>query len=442
MATVDVEVDAEVTVDEEDDALHLWRARNDYERAARVPAAFMAELREKKVLTTQTRQATRGANDWPRFAPHLERIVAQQRRLADYLGYADHPYDALLDGYEPEMKTADVRRVFAELRERTAPIVRAIAARADAVDDACLHGRFPEARQWELAHELNRLFGYDYAHGRMDRSAHPFTTTFARDDVRMTVRVDERFFNTCFFAAAHECGHALYEQGAPARFEGTPLRGGASSALHESQSRLWENVIGRSRGFMRGFYPRIQAAFPEQLGNVEVETFYRAINKSMPSPIRVEADEVTYNLHIMLRFDLELALLEGAVGVEELPRRWNEKMEEYLGIRPETDAKGVLQDIHWGAGLFGYFPTYALGNVMSLQLYEAALRDQPDLPARIERGELGPILAWMREHLHHYGRALPPQELLERATGRRLTAEPYVAYLSAKFGDLYGSAEE
>ncbi len=421
-----------------DEVRLLRRARRDFERAVKLPADLVAEMSETEALAIQAWQAARKGDDWPRFAPHLEKILGQQRRVADLLGYADHPYDALLDAYEPEMTTADVRRVFSDLRERTAPLVAAIAARGEAVDDALLHQGFEEGEQWALARELTELFGYDYRRGRMDRSAHPFTTTFSVDDVRITVRVQERFFNACFFAAAHECGHALYNQGLPARFEGTPLRGGASSGIHESQSRLWENIVGRSRGFLRGFYPRIQERFPEQLGNVDLERFYRAVNKSAPSLIRVEADEVTYNFHIMLRFDLEVALLEGALGVDELPGRWNDLMEGSLGIRPPTDADGVLQDIHWSSGLFGYFPTYTLGNIMSVQLYEAATREQPDLPAQIERGELLPLLGWMRERVHAHGRKFPPQELLERATGRRLTAEPYIAYLQSKFGELYG----
>lgn len=420
-----------------DEARLVWRARKDYERLTKLPPELVAELRETETLATQAWQGARAADDWPRFAPHLDRVLGLQRRVADLLGPRDHPYDALLDLFEPEMLTADVRRVFGELHERTGPLVRAIAANAGAIDDAPVHQRFDEGGQLALARELTELFGYDYAHGRMDKSAHPFTSTFGQDDVRITVRVQEDFFNTCFFAAAHECGHGLYNQGLPARFEGTPLRGGASSGIHESQSRLWENVVGRDRGFLQGFYPRIQATFPEQLGGVDLERFHRAVNRSAPSLIRVEADEVTYNFHIMLRFDLEVALVEGQLGVEELPARWREKMEEYLGVVPATDADGPLQDIHWGSGLFGYFPTYALGNVMSLQLYEAAVRERPELPAQIAQGELRPLLDWMREHVHALGRKFPPQEVLERATGQRLTAEPYVAYLERKFGDLY-----
>ena len=420
-----------------DEARLVWRARKDFDLDVKLPPAFVAELRQTEVVANQTWQAARKENDYPRFAPHLDKLLGLQRRMAEYLGYDDHPYDALLDLFEPEMKTRDVQRVFADLRERTVPLVRAIAARGDAVDDAVLWQRYDEGRQWALAREATELFGYDYEHGRMDRSAHPFTTTFGADDVRLTVRVLEDFFSACFFAAAHECGHATHGQGSPARFDGTVLGGVASSGIAESQSRLWENLVGRSREFWRFFFPRAQAAFPEQLGGVDAERFYRAVNKSGPSLIRVEADEVTYNLHIMLRFDLEVALIEGKLGVQELPARWNEKMAEYLGIVPDTDADGVLQDTHWGSGLFGYFPTYTLGNVMSVQLHEAARQAGAGTPDQLARGEFAPLLAWMRDNVHAHGRKFLPQEVMERATGRQLTAEPYIAYLTGKYGEIY-----
>jgi carboxypeptidase Taq len=336
------------------------------------------------------------------------------------------------------MTTAEVRRVFADLRAQTVPLVRAIAANAGAVDDACLHQTFDEGAQWALARDLTERFGYDYSCGRMDRSAHPFTSSFGPDDVRLTVRLQPDFFNPCFFAAAHECGHATHAQGVPERFVGTPLDGSASSGIGESQSRLWENLVARGRDFWRHYYPRVRETFPAQFGGVSEEQVYRAVNKAGPSLIRVEADEVTYNLHIMLRFDLEVALIEGTLGVAELPARWNERMADYLGIEPPSAALGVLQDIHWGSGLFGYFPTYALGNVMAVQLYDAARRAGAGTPEQLAKGEFAPLLGWMREHVHALGRKFPPQVVLERATGRRLTAGPYVAYLTEKYGALYG----
>ena len=261
--------------------------------------------------------------------------------------------------------------------------------------------------------------------------------TFGVGDVRMTLRTDPHFFNSCFFATLHETGHGLYNQGLPEAHARTPLFRGASSMVHESQSRLWENLIGRSRPFWRYFYPQLQARYPEALGALPMESFYRAINRVKPSLIRIEADEVTYNLHIMLRFELELALIEGTISVAELPARWNEAMEESLGVLPPTDAVGVMQDMHWPSGLVGYFPTYTLGNVLAAQLWEVAAADLGDLDGQIERGEFAPILGWMREHVHCHGRLYKPKELVERATGRALTPEPYLAYLHSKFGELY-----
>jgi carboxypeptidase Taq len=421
-----------------DDARLLALTRRDYEKSVRLPAPFVAELRRAGSYAVGVWQEARRANDFARLAPHLDTVIRMQREKADYLGYTDHPYDALLDQFEPEMKTAEVRAIFDDLREKTVPLVRAIAERGDAVDDSVLHQPFEDEKQWVLMREVSELCGYDYHHGRIDRVAHPFCSTLGSGDVRITVRTEPNFFNPGFFAAAHETGHALYNQGLPAHLERTPLFGGASSAFHESQSRLWENLIGRSREFWHGFFPRAQAIFPEQLGNVDVETFYRAVNCSTPSMIRVEADEVTYNLHIMLRFDLEVEMLEGDLDIAQLPARWNEKMEAYLGIVPETDAEGVMQDMHWSSGLYGYFPTYSLGNLLSVQLYEAAKQNLPDLAQQITQNDLQPILGWMREKVHRHGRKFLPQELAVRATGQRLTAEPYVNYLQTKYGDIYG----
>lgn len=425
---------------DDEDARLLWRARKDFELERKLPTAFVGELREAESRGEQVWQAARRANDFAMFAPQLERLVSLQRRKAGYLGYADHPYDALLDLFEPGSKTADIRRVFDEVREQTVPLVQVIAARADRVDDACVRQHFPTDAQWDLARDVSRQFGYDFAHGRIDPSAHPFTTSFGADDVRFTIRTEEGFFNPAFFSAAHECGHALHALGIPARFYGTSLWGHTSSGIAESQSRLWENLVARSRPFWRYYLPQARAHVPAQLADVDAEQLYRAVNKSAPSLIRVEADEVTYNLHIMLRFDLEIALVAGEIEVRDLPRLWRAKMEEYLGVAPPTDADGVLQDIHWSAGLFGYFPTYALGNLMSVQLFDAASRALGDVSGQIERGEFAPLLGWMRQHVHSAGNALLPEEALERATGQRLSAKPYVAYLRTKYSELYGLA--
>jgi carboxypeptidase Taq len=280
--------------------------------------------------------------------------------------------------------------------------------------------------------------GYDFDHGRQDLSAHPFTTSFSLTDVRITTRVHDDFFPSAFFATLHEAGHALYEQGIDRALDRTPLADGTSLGIHESQSRLWENMVGRSRAFWQHYYPKLQTTFPESLGDVDLDTFYRALNRVEPSLIRVEADEVTYNLHIMLRFETELALFDGRVAVKDVPAVWNEMMQEYLGIRPPTDADGVLQDVHWSLGAFGYFPTYALGNLMSAQLYDQAKREMSDLEDEIARGQFANLLAWLRERVHRHGRARSATRILEDTTGSGLTAGPWIAYVRRKWGALVG----
>jgi carboxypeptidase Taq len=285
---------------------------------------------------------------------------------------------------------------------------------------------------------VTKAFGYDWERGRQDRTAHPFCTNFGRDDVRITTRFYPDFLNAAMFGTMHESGHAMYEQGIDPALSRTPLARGASAGMHESQSRLWENVVGRSRPFWQANYSRLQETFPEQLGQVGPEDFYRAINKVQPSLIRVEADELTYNLHIILRFELETAVLDGKVAIADLAEEWQSRMESLLGITAPNDAQGVLQDTHWAWGLVGYFPTYTLGNVISLQLWNSALAAHPSIPDEIARNEFGTLLGWMRENVHRHGRKFTPTTLLQKATGRTLDAKPYLSYLHAKFGEIYG----
>jgi carboxypeptidase Taq len=280
-------------------------------------------------------------------------------------------------------------------------------------------------------------FGYDWKRGRQDRAPHPFTTNFSINDVRITTRFDPNNGVSALFSTMHEAGHAMYEQGSNQAFERTPLAGGTSLAVHESQSRMWENLVGRSLPFWEHFYPKLQQLFPSQLGNVDLRTFYKGINKVQPSLIRVEADEATYNLHIMLRLEIEIAVVEGKLAVKDLPEVWNEKMKEYLGIVPPNDALGVLQDVHWSGGMMGYFSTYALGNLISAQLMEKIRQDIPNLDDQFRQGKFDDLLAWLREKIHVHGRKFEPQELVERVTGSRITPEPYLRYLSAKYGDIY-----
>ena len=419
-----------------DEASLVRVTQRDYDKALRIPADLVGEIAAAVALGKQAWRTARSEDDFSLFAPHLDRLIDLNVRKAEALGYDDRIYDALLDQYEPGMTTAEVERVFGDLRPKLVEIVHTIAEQPPPQDDV-LHRAFDEDAQWDFGMEVLRDFGYDFERGRQDLSAHPFTTSFSVSDVRLTTRVNEHFLPAALFGTLHECGHGLYEQGVDPALDRTPLADGTSLGMHESQSRLWENLVGRSRAFWTHYYPKLQAAFPEQLGDVALDAFYRAINKVEPSVIRVEADEVTYNLHIMLRFELENAMVERRVDVEDLPELWNTKMSEYLGLRPETDADGVLQDIHWSLGAIGYFPTYALGNLMSVQIFDAAHEALPDLDAQIRGGQFADLHAWLREHIYRHGRKLQAPELLERVTGSGPSSEPWLAYIRRKYGELY-----
>lgn len=420
-----------------DQARLVRKTRRDFDKARKVPPEWVGEFSRITALAHQAWEKARAEADFPQFQAHLERIVELRRQYVDFFAPYDHIYDPLLDDFEPGMKTAQVKAVFDELRPHQIELVQDIAERGAPVDDSAIRQPFDEQKQWDFGMEVARAIGYDFERGRQDRSVHPFTAGFGTGDVRITTRFDRNFFNTGLFSTMHEAGHGVYDQGVNADFNRTPLGEPASLAVHESQSRLWENLVGRSRPFWVAFYPRLQEFFPSQLGDVDLETFYRAINKVERSFIRVEADEATYNLHIMLRFELEIELMEGAVAVAELPEAWNSKFEQFLGLTPPDDAQGVLQDIHWSDGYIGYFPTYALGNLIASQLWAKIEGDLPDLQRQIERGEYGDLLGWLREHVHRHGGKFEPVELLSAVTGSGLTAQPYVHYLREKFGEIY-----
>ncbi|GBF07012.1 thermostable carboxypeptidase 1 [Deinococcus aerius] len=422
---------------DETEAAILRVTRRDHAKATRLPTEFVEEAARARNEAHHAWLDARQNDHFATFAPHLEKMLDLARRQADLLGYEEHPYDALLDEYEPGMRASQVEPVFADLRGRTLPLLRRIVAAGNAADYGVLTRPFaPEAQKafaWRVAGEA---FGLKPEFARQDESAHPFQTNFSRDDLRITTRV-EAYWPACLFGTWHETGHAMYERGVSERWERTPVSAGASLGVHESQSRMFENLLARSLPFWERYFPLLAEAAPEVTAGLDPQTLYRAVNRVNPSLIRVEADEVTYNFHVMLRFELELALLEGRLGVNELPEAWNAKMGEYLGLTPPDDARGVLQDIHWSAGLIGYFPTYTLGNLLSVQLLEAAKKD-PAIAAGVERAEYGPLLAWLVENVHQHGRSLPPAELIERATGRPLTADPYVAYLHEKYEGIYG----
>ncbi len=419
-----------------DQARMISVVRRDFDKATRLPATLVAELARSTAVSQQAWKGAREDSDFARLRPHLEPVVDLLRRKAEALGYEETPYDALLDEYEPGMRTARLRVVFAALRKELVPIVQAIAENP-VPDDSFLHQEFDEQLQWEFGLRVARDFGFDLDRGRQDRSAHPFSTSFSIDDVRITTRVQLNFLPSCLFGTLHEAGHAMYEQGIDATLERTLLAGGTSLGVHESQSRLWENLVGRSRPFWSFYYGLLQRAFPAQLGIVSVDQFYRGINKVEPSLIRVEADEVTYNLHIMLRFELETALLAGDLAVTDLPEAWNEKSREYLGLMPADDASGVLQDIHWSAGLIGYFPTYALGNLISAQLFERATQEIAGLEDQIALGRFAELLGWLRERIYRPGRKFTASELLRRVAGSDIDAGAWLGYVRDKFGGLY-----
>jgi carboxypeptidase Taq len=421
-----------------DEASLLRVTRRDYEKARKVPPSLVAEIARTTSMGMEVWVKAKAQSDFAAFRPVLQRIYQLQRDLANCLGYEEHVYDALLDQYEPGMKTALLKDLFAGLKQQLVPLVQSISQNLHKVDDAVLHRTYDAQKQWNFGVEVLKRFGYDLDRGRQDKSVHPFTTSFSINDVRITTRIDENFLPSALFSTLHECGHGLYEQGVSQTLERTPLGSGASLGIHESQSRLWENLVGRSRSFWKFFFPRLQSAFSETLSDVSLENFYRAINRVQPSLIRVEADEVTYNLHVLLRFELEVEVLRGELKVADLPEAWNSKMKSYLGVVPPDDAQGVLQDVHWSNGLIGYFPTYTLGNLVSVQLFEAAKRECPIISEQLERGEFSELLTWLRKRVHQLGRKLLPTELVERATGKPLQAGLYVDYLKSKYAEIYG----
>ncbi len=431
--------ETEVTgLDYNDDEASLVRvARRNYDKQTKIPTELVAEMSR---VTTQAFGAWRQAreeNNYPLFAPYLQKIVDLNIRIAEILGYAEHPYDALLDRFEPGITTAQVTHLFDDLKTGLVPLIRDIAERGKPVDDSFFHTDYNEGKQWDVTLALLRDIGYDFNRGRQDRAPHPFTTNFSCNDVRVTTRIQKNHPLSAIFSSVHEGGHALYEQGIPERFDRTPLSGGATLGLHESQSRLWENMLGRSRAFWQYLLPIMRAFFPENLTGVDLEQAYRAVNKVKPSLIRVEADEVTYNLHIFVRFELEQSLVKGDLKVTDVPAAWSAKYEEYLGITPPSDTEGCLQDIHWSYGTIGYFPTYTLGNIIAAQLYNKMKADLPDLEVGFARGEFLPLLTWMREHIHKHGSKFTAPELLQRELGEEIRAQPLLDYMHAKYTKVY-----
>ena len=420
-----------------DEAGLIRAARYDFEQAIRVPASFQAEFSAHTSEAYQAWTVARPADDFDSMVPILERTLQLSRRLAEYFPGYEHIADPLIEYSDRGMTVAELRILFDELRQGLASLVKVINEHPP-FDDSCLRRTFPEQAQLAFGREVIEQLGFDFRRGRQDKSPHPFMTGFSLGDVRITTRVDEHMLAQALMGTIHEAGHAMYEQGINPEFEGTPLADGVSSGVHESQSRLWENIVGRSRPFWTFFFPRLQEVFPDQLNDVLVETFYQAINRVHKSLIRTEADELTYNLHVMIRFDLELAMLEGSLAVRDLPEAWRERYRSDIGIVPPDDRDGVLQDVHWYSGrIGGAFQGYTLGNVLGAQFFEAARTAHPEIENEISSGSFETLHGWLGEHVYTHGRKYTTPELVQIATGKPVSSEPYLRYLRQKFGELY-----
>ena len=424
-----------------DEASLLRVTRREYAKATRVPSDLRAELTRAGAIALAAWVEARQKSDFAIFLPYLRRNVELQREYVACFPKAENDYDVLLDDFDEGMKTTEVRAVFDELKTELIPLIAEITERADAVDNSCLTGHFPIDKQRAFALEVLGQLGYEPESWRLDPTVHPFAMSAATTDIRLTTRYDEGDMNS-LMAAIHEFGHGFYEAGIDPGLERTPLSQVTSMSLHESQSRMWENLVGRSLPFWKHFYPQLQAAYPGQFDDVELDEFYRAINKVEPSLIRIEADEATYNLHIILRFELEQEILDGSLDLADLPEAWNARMTEYMGVDVPDDAHGVLQDVHWSGGAIGYFPTYSLGNVISVQLWDQVREAIPDLDQQFERGEFGELSSWLRENLHRNGRKFTSKETLERLVGGGIDSGPYLRYLKDKLGGIYGIRAE
>jgi carboxypeptidase Taq len=420
-----------------DDARLVRVAKRDFDKAIKVPPDYVARASAAASASYDAWTRARPANDFATMVPYLERTVELSREYANFFAPYAHIADPLIDGADEGMTTVLVEKLFTELRQELVPIVHAIAGQP-AIDDRVLHGTFDEPAQIVFGRDVVARLGYDFERGRLDKTHHPFSTRFASGDVRITTRVDLNDIGQALFSTIHESGHAMYEQGVAPALDGTPLGSGTSAGVHESQSRLWENVVGRGRAFWEHFFPVLQQTFPDPFRKVPLEAFYRAINKVERSLIRTDADEVTYNLHIMMRFDLEIELLEGRMRVKDLPAAWRARMESDLGVSPSDDRNGCLQDVHWyGGSLGGGFQGYTIGNILSAQFFAAAVAAHPEIPQDIAAGRFDTLHDWLVAQVYRHGRKFTPAELVERATGAPMSIGPYLSYLRGKYGEFY-----
>lgn len=408
---------------------NIRELKRTYDRATQLPQTLVEELSRTASLGQHVWEQARKNNDYASFAPILKKMYHLKRAQADAYGWQECRYDALLDDYEPGERTANLTHVLLRLRDALIPLVATLAARDRTLDTSMLHRRFPIDRQVQFGRTVAEAIGFNFNRGRLDVTAHPFCTNLGPNDTRLTTRYDEHNLSSALFSTLHEAGHGIYDQGLPGDQYGLPAGEAISLGIHESQSRMWENLVGRSAAFWRNFFPQAQATFAESLGDVTAKQFHAAVNEVRPSLIRTEADETTYNLHILIRFELEQALLNEELSVEELPGVWRDKYHGYLGIQPPDDRDGCLQDVHWSAGLIGYFPTYTLGNLYAAQFFAAADRDLGGVHAQFERGEFSPLKDWLAERIHRHGQCYSAAELVEQVTGAPLSHEPLIQHL-------------
>jgi carboxypeptidase Taq len=428
----------EMSEADSDLAVNVRETKRSYDRATKLPAEFVEEATKTEILSQSAWVDARKKSDYAAFQPWLTKILDLKAREAKYVGYKAAIYDALLDPYEPDETVAGLNKVFESLRGPLVELVGKIVGSGRQAPLEILERKYPAAGQEKLGREAAAAVGFDFEAGRLDVSVHPFCSGLGPGDTRMTTRYDENYFGDAFFGVLHETGHALYDQGLAAEHFGTPRGEAISLGIHESQSRLWENFVGRSRSFWTCFFPKAAAVFPDTLRGVSEDDWYRAVNDVRPSLIRTESDEATYNLHVLIRFEMEQAMLNGDVKPSDVPAAWNEKMQKYLGVTPPDDARGCLQDIHWSGGAIGYFPTYTLGNLYAAQFFEQARLDLGDLDAQFAAGEFSPLLGWLRKNIHSQGQRYTARQLVMKVTGKELSAEPLLRHLHKRAAEVYG----
>ncbi len=417
-------------------AANIRLSKEDYEKQKKLPTSLVQQLTNQVSKSYQAWIEARKSNDYKIYAPELQKMLQLVKEKANVYGYEGHVYDALLDEYEKGATVAQLDPIFEQVKEKLPTLLDKI-KEATQVDDTIMYQYYPRKGQWDFSIDVLKAMGYDFDSGRQDISEHPFTTSFAPTDVRITTRVDENDFASLLWSSIHEGGHALYEQGLPEDQYGMPLGEAASLSIHESQSRIWENNVGRGMHFWHHFYPKLQSYFPEQLKNTTEGDFYKAMNKVQPSLIRTEADELTYHFHVLIRYEVEKGLLEGVIKVEELNQVWNEMYQKYLGVSADNDKEGVLQDVHWAHGSFGYFPTYSLGSFYAAQFYNTATKQIDGLEEQFAAGKYGEFHQWLKEKVHRHGRHYRSDELCQMITGQGLDINSFIQYASQKYQGIY-----